>query len=229
MRKRGLLIASLLVAAGALLLVWQRARPSGDDRAKAQELPEGLSEEAAEGRRQAGVARRALPPRPLRDRPPGLELDPSSPNYDPRRLYREEDVSPLDVVLAEPRNPAWAEPLEQELRNQLAADLAAVLPEAEISEIECRSSSCRIGIIAPEGGMDALTGPFPVAALAEIAALSFGEPADGWVYFEWGLLFGPDQRDLGGWTRWYPEFRNRILRDMQARGQELPGGIEPPP
>jgi hypothetical protein len=71
-----------------------------------------------------------------------LETDPRSPAYQPARLARV--VGFQAVFDSEPRDPAWAGPVEAELSPLLATSLKQIVPDVTSAALDCRTTLCRI-------------------------------------------------------------------------------------
>jgi hypothetical protein len=71
-----------------------------------------------------------------------VEVDPADPNYDPRGLAAVIRIGPL--FLREPRNPVWAEKVEQTLTQPLLTALQEIVPEVTNLKMGCRSTGCEL-------------------------------------------------------------------------------------
>jgi hypothetical protein len=80
--------------------------------------------------------------------PANLVRDPNHPDYDPVVL-REAGASMDEIFGREPRDSSWAQPMEVVVRNGVREDLAAGAPEASLTHVECRTTSCLLEIRAP--------------------------------------------------------------------------------
>jgi hypothetical protein len=67
----------------------------------------------------------------------GVVTDPRSPGYDATQVANK--VGTAGVYELEPRNPAWAEPVERGLAKHIALDI----PGAEQVSVECHTTTCR--------------------------------------------------------------------------------------
>lgn len=97
------------------------------------------------------VARNAQAPRGWR-RPtgePGMTFEPAL--VDPEQLPQNE--LPTD----EPRNPAWAEPMEHEMSRLLDRKLAQIFPDLSAT-VRCRSTTCRVEMEIPPNMIDKVVG-----------------------------------------------------------------------
>lgn len=105
-----------------------------------------------------GAAKRVLPspPRVPALVPPdaetsvsgSVELQPGRKGYDPARLAK---VVPLESLFGqEPRNGAWAAPVEEALPGLVLADTDRLLPGLKIVAVSCRTTVCRIEWSGPE-------------------------------------------------------------------------------
>jgi hypothetical protein len=139
MKKRLLLV--VLVAAGVAAFYFGLGRqgfsPLTSQSGRSVEN-DGQPGNAAVG---AKCATKMLPPKfVVRSEP---YTDPSKLQYDQVRLM-DEGVKASDIFAAEPRNEAWAAPLEKEMGGWLKGMLQDRFPNLKDFSFECRSRSCRL-------------------------------------------------------------------------------------
>jgi hypothetical protein len=79
----------------------------------------------------------------------GVELDPRAPGYDPTAFS---EVTPLREIFAkEPRNEAWAGPLEGYLSGKIEKELGQAFAGLRLKNVECRTGLCKIAFEPGEG------------------------------------------------------------------------------
>ena len=81
------------------------------------------------------------PPRPMPD-PGAATTNPGDGRYDSERLLA--TMSARQIFDLEPRDPAWAGAVEEQLAPLVARDLRAVEPAVRATGIECRTTICRL-------------------------------------------------------------------------------------
>jgi protein-disulfide isomerase len=72
------------------------------------------------------------------------ETNPRAAGYDPSRLLMTGAVSPRQLFGYEPREEAWAGPIEKDLGAMIDKDLRAMEPKMAGSSLDCRTSLCRL-------------------------------------------------------------------------------------
>jgi hypothetical protein len=78
-----------------------------------------------------------------------VQNDPLSADYDASKLA-DLKIPVHEIFRAEPRNAAWARPIEQSIRRTMDRDFEQVLPGAKVEEMECRTMTCRMVISAKD-------------------------------------------------------------------------------
>jgi hypothetical protein len=165
--------------------------------------------------------RTASPPRFVLDRAStAVQNDPRALDYDPRRLIRiGKRVD--DVFAAEPRITAWAGARERSLRSEIGKDLSRLVPLATIESVECRSSTCRVTIAAPEAQVEEASAALTLTGRGTMSAVRAysGDQARG--THELFVLFSPEHRPDAAYQAWYDEERRRTLGFLR----KTPGAI----
>jgi hypothetical protein len=170
-------------------------------------------------RRKAEVT--AAPPQ---DRPPApvtamSDAGAPGPAYDPVELV-DRGAEPVKVYLAEPRNPAWAGPVEEVIGAQLDADVKKVAGAGAVS-MGCRTLSCLILVEAPADKMELALSMVQVVALGPIT-VNLGPSPDG----KGQVLFLTERRmaDPATFTGWYRNTRKTLLDSVRdgSRPNPLP-------
>ena len=96
----------------------------------------------------SGARRRELqrPPIVVPRREEGPFDDPASPSYDPTKLVKLKGWSAAELFDHEPRTEHFAARREQFITTQLRRALNEWYPDAVVTEVACRTSSCRFQI-----------------------------------------------------------------------------------
>jgi hypothetical protein len=141
------------------------------------------------------------------------------PEYDPVVLV-DRGAEPVKVYLAEPRNPAWAGPVEEVIGAQLDADVKKVTGAGAVS-MGCRTLSCLILVEAPADKMELALSMVQVVALGPIT-VNLGPSPDG----KGQVLFLTERRmaDPATFTGWYRNTRKTLLDSVRdgSRPNPLP-------
>jgi hypothetical protein len=138
-------VASVLVGAGAALLSVRKDAPV-DGPAALEGTQRGGREERSSARvfaRPADLPAVRLSLSPAQQAIPGLSLDPTSPDYDARKLIKL--TGDLKAVYeAEPRNRPWAEAVESRVGQPLEQAMRELHPGISGLKMQCRSTMCEI-------------------------------------------------------------------------------------
>jgi hypothetical protein len=189
----------------------QRAREASLERGTA---PPGLAAPGSNDRTRST-------PRFVLDRAStAVQNDPRALDYDPRRLIRiGKRVD--DVFAAEPRIAAWAGARERTLRSEIGKDLSHLVPLATIESVECRSSTCRVTIAAPEEQVEEASAALTLTGRGTMSAVRAysGDQTRG--THELFVLFSPEHRPDSAYQAWYDEERRRTLAFLR----KTPGAI----
>jgi hypothetical protein len=108
---------------------------------------------------------------------------------------------PEPVFEAEPRERAWAEPMERSISDKIARELAARAPGTRLERVECHALSCRVTMALPSAEREAVNRAMIVVQspqLADMTSFSRQDDADKLQVF---LLFGPASRDPSTYER----------------------------
>lgn len=215
------------LVAGALLgiiVVWWRAgqTTAAEPGPGTQRTGEGPSVAGTAGPEPApGSKRTASTPRFVLDSASTVvQNDPRALDYDPRRLIRiGKRVD--DVFAAEPRLTAWAGARERTLRSEIGKDLSRLVPLATIESVECRSSTCRVTIDAPEAQFEEAAAALNLTGRGTMSAVRSysGDQARG--THELFVLFSPEHRPDAAYQAWYDEERRKTLAFLR----KTPGAI----
>jgi hypothetical protein len=145
--------------------------------------------------------------------------DPASPDYNPRAALVLE--RPIDLFGREPRNDAWAAPLERALAEAVHTDLARI-PGAESVTVECKTTACKFAFAASRENM----------ILTKVLSALYGGTAGGggpygMIAFYKGGRFGTDIGDPDALFKTIKEVRDERLANVQNRyhGGKGPRGV----
>jgi hypothetical protein len=163
----------------------------------------------------AEACRRTAPPPPLpAPAPAAATPDAASlpPDYDPTVLA-DKGMEPLQIYLAEPRNPTWARVVEEAIGGQLRRDLKLMVPEARDLSMGCRTLSCLILIDVPREKLEAATQVLSLVTLGPIT-VDLGLSAEG----RGQLLVLTERRmaDPATFTGWYRRTRAQAIADIRS-------------
>jgi len=128
------------------------------------------------------------------------QTDPSQPGYDP--IATQQIKGPRDVRFLfeeEPRDDAWASQREADITSFVGPELQV---DARI-EVECRTATCRIRLVAPWATAGGATGDYPIVCLARRTAPMWGSSRDATPdaedpYPAYFLVFDQATREQGG-------------------------------
>jgi hypothetical protein len=141
-------------------------------------------------------------------------------DYDPTVLA-DRGTAPLDIYLAEPRNPEWASVVEGAIGGQLRRDLTQMIPEAKGLTMTCRTLSCLIVVDVPKEKLEAASAVLSLVTLGPITA-DLGLTAAGRAQMV--VLTERRMADAAGFTAWYRRVRAQTLADIRSgkRPNNLP-------
>jgi hypothetical protein len=224
-------LSALLVSGGlGLLLAFltrdSRRAPSAEEpasRALAERRP---GPTAGPGGAGAAPAARAPGPRlaPGVERP-AVELVPGRPGYDPAQLTK--FVTLENLFSQEPRNEAWAAPVEQALPGIALRDVERLLPGLRIVGVTCKTTTCRFEWAAPaeteKRAPDVMRFLFPGAVAETRAPYHYVALAGGrWIFSD--LPAGDPARTLETAIK----ARKTVIAQARAGGAGgAPSGIPP--
>jgi hypothetical protein len=162
----------------------------------------------------------AAPPAPAVAPAPVDAGTPLAADYDPIALA-DRGTAPLDIYLAEPRNPAWAAVVEDVIGGQLRRDLAQMVPESHGLTMTCRTLSCLIVVDVPKEKLEAASAVVSLVTLGPITA-DLGLSAAGRAQMV--VLADRRMADGAGFTAWYRRARAQTLADIRSgkRPNNLP-------
>jgi hypothetical protein len=155
-------------------------------------------------------------PAPAPVRAPAADALPA--DYDPTVLTQG-GAEPLQVYLAEPRNPAWAGAVEDVIGKQLDRDVKHVVPGAGGVSMGCRTLSCLILVDAPADKLPIAVGMVQMVVLGPVT-VNLGPTPEG----RGQVLFLTERRmaDPGAFTGWYVKTRKKTLASVRAGEQPNP-------
>lgn len=103
--------------------------------------------------------------------------------------------------------------MEDSIRTALTRDFEEVLPGAKITELECRTMTCRMVVSANDYGT--LQKAITVAQYAPLAPLSKfggGGALDRTIY----MVFTPETHSVENYRAWYRKMREGALPDIRS-------------
>lgn len=160
-----------------------------------------------------GRATRAIRIRRVRSEA-AVTTDPRAPDYDPVKLASVLEWPAPEVFAAEPRNEPWARPFESQLEAMVAESLAVDLPSATVTEVECRTASCRLSVSVDAELADAAHAYLQtMTPLGTLVSPSFGELTDGRQTVVMHSLLGPDLHEPSAFREFFGQFRDKRQRD----------------
>ncbi|MCB9559616.1 MAG: hypothetical protein H6709_22845 [Kofleriaceae bacterium] len=171
-------------------------------------IPQLASSNRVAGRTTAGRETAARVARPQTSRRPPITVA-GAPDLD--MATRVQLGTPLPELFAsDPRDEAWATPLEQFYKVEVADFLATMVPEAADLAIECRTSICKIDFVVPNERV--------TAAFSREQALPFGDSFAPW---NEAIDGDPDHGHVGVYVFFTPETRTldeivRYFREQYA-------------
>jgi len=163
----------------------------------------------------AGCRRQPPPPPAAAPSPPPAAKPDAAvlpPDYDPTVLA-DKGGDPLQIYLAEPRQPTWAGVVEEVIGGQMRRDLKQMVPEARGVSMGCRTLSCLILVDAPPDKMDAARAVVTLVTLGPLTT-DLGISAEG----KGQVLFLTERRmaDPAQFTAWYRRARQSTLEDIRS-------------
>jgi hypothetical protein len=136
---------------------------------KERQRPRGEGQHAQIHAKESQPRESSVPPKLINSSPPILETRPGTPGYDSYRLSKV--LGSKTVFYQEPRDEAWAAPVETFLGMQLTKDLRTMIGSSYDLKIDCRTTICRISWTVPESKPVA---PIIDAMLGVLSVLYFG-------------------------------------------------------
>jgi hypothetical protein len=145
------------------------------------------------------------------------------PDYDPVALV-DKGAEPLQVYLAEPRNPTWAAVVEEAIGGQLRRDLKQIVPEARNLSMGCRTLSCLIIIDVPKEKLDLARAVVTMVTLGPITT-DLGISSEG----RGQILVVTERRmaDPAEFTAWFRRTRRATLDGIRSGKTENPLPVPP--
>lgn len=151
--------------------------------------------------------------------------NPMHPDYDPVVFAKARGLPGRIVFDREARDEQWAPKMEKIVGRHIADDLALLAPDAEVGDIECRQSSCRVDLFVTPEQLLALNGPYPAASLSDHSGIGcFASTGDGRQHICFHLFFSREHRDPDAYESWYERHRAELLKRLEDRG-ELPDAL----
>jgi hypothetical protein len=152
-------------------------------------------------------------PQPVAAAPaPADAAVPVAPDYDPTVLA-DKGGDPLQIYLAEPRNPTWASVVEEAIGGQMRRDLKQMIPEARGLSMGCRTLSCLILVDVPAEKLAAAQGVVSLVTLGPVTA-DLGLSTDGRAQ----VLVLTERRmaDPADFIAWYRRVRRTTLDGIRS-------------
>jgi hypothetical protein len=205
-----LIVGLLAVAAGtaaALLVPRQPGTATAATASTAERAaePSQCTSEASGPRRRERA--RVAPPSFVTPPPSGVQLDPRAANYDALALGPLVTGGLRNVFDGEPRDEAWAAPVEKGLGAALSKD-AGGIPGVSGIEVECRTTMCRVTWSAPAESQ---------LKIQDLVRVLYGGAGFATRSGEVTIAYA------GGDSPRYHDLKGRpdgVLADLQARRQE---------
>lgn len=156
--------------------------------------------------------RAEMPPHPVAqiNHPNGIMLndlsriDPAHSLYTAAGAYEATHRNIQEIYSAESRKEPWASERERAILDYTNKDVSELDPKSR-TEIECRTSSCRVRIYSEDPHLISIMGDYPYACLGRYATGEFDQGSAGSRYADFYVLFGEqnqlpdafqDNRDL---------------------------------
>jgi hypothetical protein len=157
------------------------------------------------------------PPRFVQARESGntsIVTDPLDPAYDAKALTVAR--SPGQVFDREPRDPAWAVPMERAFREEISRDIGDLVPGTRLTEVTCRKSSCQVVLEGPEKSTQDLLLAGQGIPYADSLQVEDEESGPGLARVSWTMVVDrretPEQESF---TRHYKERREAYLAKLR--------------
>lgn len=120
--------------------------------------------------------------------------DPHHPGYTAALAYEATLRNIQEIYAGEPRDEKWASERERAILDYTSKDVTDLDPNAR-TEIDCRTSSCRIRIYSEEPHLISIMGDYPYACLARYATGELEQGAADSHYADFYILFGDQNKD----------------------------------
>ncbi len=223
MNRRKLVLAAACTLVGICLAWWLTPRPpwAGGD--------------VGSGKPAAEIAARERPKTVPKFVPPvsakkTLTLDHRAPDYDANKLVKL-SMRPGELYDKEGRDDVWASRIEQSVKETLTRDFAAVLPGARLSDVDCRTMTCRLCMEADD--LSYLTKARRLAAYVPLAdTVHFGPNSrlqNGGASTCLTLVFSASHRAPDDYRAWYQKARQTDLETLRSRETFRPTDFPPIP
>jgi hypothetical protein len=212
--------AALGIVAGLLLMSRSTARRGDAATESTAGRPVHPSESTAEPKRSAQADEpgksQITPPHFVAQSTSRVENDPMNADYDPVKLAGIGHRSAA-IFAAEPRVEEWAGPMERMLEKRVAAHLELFSNRAKMASVECRSSSCLVGVDAPDEDAARVNMALQVPPLGDLIEPSVsGEVGqEGWRRLNLHVLFRKENRDFETYARLQKERRKMFLEALK--------------
>lgn len=212
--------ALVLGFGGAFLLrgsaaPWRPAEESPAAIAAGPSEPVGARSDRGADPRPGAVKLRAAAPAEAE-----VVTDPRSKGYDPTKLL-DLGVRAAEIFAKESREAPWAEAFERPLQTALSSDLSVMIPGASVSEVTCRSTTCRVDFEAAEADGDRTMRAVQLVPLADRTAYEH-EMVEG--RFKGRMyLFYTDSHDPAVHQQRYADARKERLKEMVPGEGRLAG------
>ena len=234
MKRIALFLAGIGIGVVGVYVLVSKVRPQPNHGVRGSErgglITEGQPATQRGSRRPSGVGPgTAAPPRFESRVRSVLQSNPRQPGYDAVKLT-ELGHPPNKVFQAEPRDDAWAKPMEKILVERLSADLQAFTERAKVASVECRSSSCLLQVDAPEDDKERLILGLQMPPLGDIMAPESANEVvqPGWQRQAVYVLFAAENREVQTHTALQQKRREMGLRVLTGMGSELTRlGVDP--
>jgi hypothetical protein len=125
--------------------------------------------------------------------------DPHHPSYTAALAYEATLRSIPEIYAGEPRDEKWASEREHAILDYTSKDVTDLDPNAR-TEIDCRTSSCRIRIYSEDPHLVSIMGDYPYACLARYATGELEQGSAGSRYADFYILFGDQNKDPAAFT-----------------------------
>ncbi len=150
-----------------------------------------------------------------------IPMDPHLPDYDPAQIADLFGVTPSEIVAHEPVVESFARPRSMRLRAILERDLANDFPDANVTSVNCRTSSCSIEIKCPPSQGDAIFEYVQHPTLGDEVQPNI-ERGDEQSTIHVYILYRKEHRAADGFDAFYRQERE-LLPEMRQAGMLVPG------